>query len=111
MPDDVHTTPEATDLVPIARPRLPWHPDFQKRFDVDAVGWRALIDAVWPAAKTSDAVVLALSYCKARRLDPFKRPVHIVPVWSRALGKEIESVWPGIGELRPTRRWILAASR
>jgi phage recombination protein Bet len=102
MPDDVHTTPEATDLVPIARPRLPWHPDFQKRFDVDAVGWRALIDAVWPAAKTSDAVVLALSYCKARRLDPFKRPVHIVPVWSRALGKEIESVWPGIGELRTT---------
>jgi phage recombination protein Bet len=103
MPDDIHT-PQTTgsEVVPISLPRLPWHPEFKQRFDIDAVGWRALIDAVWPAAKTSDAVVLALSYCKARRLDPFKRPVHIVPVWSRGLNREIESVWPGIGELRTT---------
>jgi len=84
------------------QPRIPYHPAIEQRFGVDQAGWRALIDAVWPAAKTADAVALALSYCKARKLDPFKKPVHIVPVWNSALGREVESVWPGIGELRTT---------
>ena len=83
-------------------PRIPYHPAIEQRFGVDQAGWRALIDAVWPGAKSADAVALALSYCKARKLDPFKKPVHIVPVWNSALGREVESVWPGIGELRTT---------
>jgi phage recombination protein Bet len=62
----------------------------------------ALVDAVWPSAKTTEGIELALAYCRARRLDPFKRPVHIVPVWNSKLGREVESVWPGIGELRTT---------
>ena len=45
---------------------------------------------------------MALSYCRARNLDPFKRPVHIVPMWSSVAGKMIETVWPGISELRTT---------
>lgn len=90
------------NLPRFAEPRIPFHPVVQERFGVDRAGWRALIDAVWPAAKTADAVVLALSYCKARSLDPFKRPVHIVPVYSAELRRVVESVWPGIGELRTT---------
>ncbi len=90
------------DLATFSRPRIAYHPAIQERFGVDQAGWRALTDAIWPAAKTADAVVLALSYCKARNLDPFKRPVHIVPVWSKEAGRLIESVWPGIGELRTT---------
>jgi phage recombination protein Bet len=43
-----------------------------------------------------------LSYCKARKLDPFKRPVHIVSIYSRSEKRMLESVWPGIGELRTT---------
>lgn len=97
MPDGA-----ARDLIPLAPPRIPYHPEIKARFDVDAAGWRALIDAVWPAAKTINAVVLALSYCRARNLDPFKRPVHIVPVWSSEANAMVESVWPGIGELRTT---------
>lgn len=85
-----------------SEPRLAYHPLVKERFGIDLAGWRALIDAVWPAAKSADAVVLALSYCKARNLDPFKRPVHIVPVWSEEAGRVVESVWPGIGELRTT---------
>lgn len=85
-----------------AEPRIPYHPLVEERFGIDRAGWRALQDAVWPGAKTADAMVLALSYCKARRLDPFKKPVHIVPIWSRELGRMTESVWPGIGELRTT---------
>jgi phage recombination protein Bet len=46
--------------------------------------------------------MLALSYCRARGLDPFKHPVHIVPIWNAQLRAEVETVWPGIGELRTT---------
>jgi phage recombination protein Bet len=60
------------------------------------------VDAVFPSAKTTEAVELALAYCRARNLDPFKRPVHIVPIWDSKRGAEVETVWPGIGELRTT---------
>lgn len=83
-------------------PRLPFHPEIEKRFKIGRAEWRALTDAIFPAAKTADAIMLALSYCKARRLDIFKRPVHIVPIWDGKLNREVESVWPGIGELRTT---------
>lgn len=83
-------------------PRLPWHPEIQKRFGIERAEWRALTDAVFPTARTSDAILLALSYCRARRLDVFKRVVHIVPIWDKDKNREVESVWPGVGELRTT---------
>jgi phage recombination protein Bet len=83
-------------------PRLPYPADAKELFEIDKAQWLALVEAVWPAAQTSQAVFMALSYCKARKLDPFKRVIHIVPVWSRQLGKMVETVWPGIGELRTT---------
>jgi phage recombination protein Bet len=64
--------------------------------------WKVLTDAIWPGAKTSDAVKLAFDYCMARHLDPFKRPVHIVPMWNAKLRCEVETVWPGISELQTT---------
>jgi phage recombination protein Bet len=86
----------------IAEPRLPYHPLVQERFGIDKSDWRALTDAIFPAAKTTDAVLLALSYCRARKLDPFKRPVHIVPIWDSGKRVYVETIWPGIGELRVT---------
>ncbi len=88
-----------------SEPRLPWNPLFEKRFgdiNVNASTWRALVEAIYPAAKTLDSVMMALAYCKARRLDPFKRPVHIVPVYDAGQGKYVDTVWPGISELRTT---------
>lgn len=64
--------------------------------------WRVLVDAIFPSARTSEAVMLALDYCRARKLDPFKRSVHIVPVWNKTLRREVETVWPGISELQVT---------
>jgi phage recombination protein Bet len=64
--------------------------------------WRVLCEAIWPNAKSADAIALAVSYCAARRLDPMKRPVHIVPMWNSTLGREVETVWPGINELLTT---------
>jgi len=86
----------------IAPPRLPYHPAIEERFGVSLTEWRALVDAVFPLAKESSSVILALSYCRARNLDPFKKPVHIVPMWNGALKRMVETVWPGIGELRTT---------
>ena len=86
----------------IAPPRLAYHPAIADRFGVDKASWKALVEAVWPAAQSSDSIVLALSYCKARKLDPFKRVVHIVPVWDSESRSFIETVWPGIAEHRTT---------
>jgi len=96
--------PKETDqaVAVFQAPRLPWHPAIQERYGVDRGAWRTLTDSVFPAAKTSDAICLAISYCQARKLDVFKKVVHIVPIWDSAKGREIESVWPGIGEVRTT---------
>lgn len=88
--------------VAIAPPRLPYHPAVEERFGVSLTEWRALVDAVFPLAKETSSVILALSYCRARKLDPFKKPVHIVPMWNSQLKRMVETVWPGIGELRTT---------
>lgn len=99
---DIEADDHVSHLPAITGERLPWHPGVEQRFGVNRSEWRALVESVWPSAKTLEGVILALSYCTARKLDPFKRPVHIVPIWNSQLGKEVETVWPGIGELRTT---------
>jgi phage recombination protein Bet len=64
-----------------------------------AQSWKVLTEAIWPTARSPDSIMLALSYCASRGLDPFKRPVHIVPVYNSVLRREVETVWPGISEL------------
>lgn len=83
-------------------PRLPYHDAIKDRFGIDRAGWKALVEAIFPTAQTADSIIMALSYCRARKLDPFKRPVHIVPMWDSKRGGYIETVWPGIAELRTT---------
>jgi phage recombination protein Bet len=82
--------------------RLPYHPAVEQKFGIDRGAWRALVDAIFPTASTVEGVILALSYCKARNLDVFKRPVHIVPIWNKDQRRLVDTVWPGIGELRTT---------
>lgn len=102
MPNEVSPTETRKSVAIFHAPRIPFHPAIEQKFGIDQGGWRVLIDSVWPGAKSADAVALALSYCKARRLDPFKRPVHIVPMWNSQLRQEVETVWPGISEIRTT---------
>lgn len=86
----------------VQAPRLPFPANDARGVGITAQQWKALTDAIYPSAKTVDGVMLALNYCKARGLDPFKRCVHVVPMWNTALGREVETVWPGIAELRTT---------
>jgi phage recombination protein Bet len=83
-------------------PRLPYHNAIEEKFGVNKGQWKVLVEAIFPAAKSVDAIVMALSYCQQRNLDPFKRPVHIVPMYDSARGGYVETVWPGISELRTT---------
>ena len=63
--------------------------------------FRVLQETVWPDADER-SVLLAIDYCRARNLDPFKRPVHIVPVYSKKAGGMVFTIWPGISEIRTT---------
>jgi phage recombination protein Bet len=63
---------------------------------------KALVEAIFPNAQSAESVILALSYCRARNLDPFKRNVHIVPIWDKQRRCLVDTIWPGIGELRTT---------
>lgn len=92
----------AENLPAALRLRLPYPKALGEYAGIDSRQWGVLIDAVWPGAKTVEGVCLAISYCKARNLDPMKRPIHIVPIYSKALGREIEGIWPGIAEVRIT---------
>lgn len=86
----------------LAKPRIPYHSAVLERFGIDRSDWNTLVNVVFPAAESTESVVMALAYCKARRLDVFKRPIHIVPIWNAKLNKVVDTVWPGISELRTT---------
>jgi phage recombination protein Bet len=94
--------PSNKNTLAACAPRLPFDPVIEERFGVDKTAWKSLVEAIFPNATTLNSVVLALSYCQARRLDPFKRCVHIVPIWNAQVGAMVDTIWPGIGELRTT---------
>ena len=94
---------QSTDEVRIPEARLPYPTGLNQRFpEIDKGAWKTLVEAIFPEARTPQAIVLALTYCKARRLDPFKRTIHIVPIWDKSRKCEVETIWPGIAELRTT---------
>lgn len=90
------------NAVAIQAPRLPYHPAVAERFGVDQGAWRVLTDAVFPAAERPESIIMALAYCQARKLDIFKKPVQIVPIYDKKRGGMVDTVWPGIAELRTT---------
>lgn len=82
--------------------RLPVAPTTLAEIGIDPGTWKVLVESIFPAAKTPEGVTLAVQYCRARGLDVMKRPVHVVPMWSKALNREVETVWPGIAEVQTT---------
>jgi phage recombination protein Bet len=74
------------------------------RRGISETQWRALMN-LFPGAR-GESVILAYDYCVARRLDPYKKPCHIVPmnVKDVKLDKYVwrDVVMPGIYEYRTT---------
>ena len=68
--------------------------------DLDNNTWSA-IKEIYDGA-SDEKIALVVDYCKARKLDPLKKPVHIVPVWSNRRKCMVETVWPSVSEVRIT---------
>ncbi len=88
-----------TTAVATTEPRLPMPRGLT---EVDAGMWKVLVETAFPNAQTSASVVMALDYCRARKLDVLKRVVNIVPMWNSKLGREVETIWPSITEIQIT---------
>ena len=43
---------------------------------------------------------MVLAYCKARHLDPFLKPVHIVPMYDKTLKANRDVIMPGLNLYR-----------
>ncbi|WP_232529489.1 phage recombination protein Bet [Methylomonas koyamae] len=88
------------------KPDTPTHPAMpdaaKQTYGLTEQSWKVLTEVTFPTAKTAEAILMALDYCKTRKLDIFKKPVHIVPMWSTALGRYVETVWPSITEIQTT---------
>jgi phage recombination protein Bet len=65
------------------------------------VSWRVLCD-LYPSAETPEIIMAVVEYCAARRLDPLRKPVHIVPMWNSKLRRRVQVVMQGINEHETT---------
>ena len=63
--------------------------------------WRALCEC-YPSAETSDVVMAVVEYCAVRKLDPYKHPVHVVPMYNSRLRRKVQVVMQGINEVQIT---------
>jgi phage recombination protein Bet len=79
---------------------LPMPVEAKQLYDVSEQSWKVLTEVTFPTAKTPEAILMALDYCRSRKLDIFKKPVHVVPMWNAALGRSVETVWPSIMEIQ-----------
>lgn len=74
------------------------------RRGIDEAAWRTAMTSLFPGAKP-ESVLMVFDYCKARKLDPLKKPCHIVPMQvSDGDGNKVwrDVVMPGIYEYRTT---------
>lgn len=70
---------------------------------IDESTWGALCNTIYPGANP-DSIIMAVDYCKARKLDIMLKPVHLVPM-PVTDARTKEKVWrdvpmPGIGMYR-----------
>jgi phage recombination protein Bet len=80
-------------------------PEPVARRGITEAQWRTLANNLFPGAD-SNSVLMVWDYCVARKLDPLKKPCHIVPMRVKD-AKSGDYVWrdvvmPGIYEYRTT---------
>lgn len=73
------------------------------RRGISEAAWRTAMNSLFPGAKP-ESVLMVFDYCTARKLDPLKKPCHIVPMQVRINGEYVwrDVVMPGIYEYRTT---------
>lgn len=70
---------------------------------IDRAHWNTLKHSLFPGA-SDQSIALVWDYCKARQLDPMKKPCHIVPMDVKVGDQYVKRdvVMPGIYEYRTT---------
>jgi len=65
--------------------------------------WNTMLQTLYPGSSPA-SVLLAWDYCQARKLDPLKKPVHIVPMTVKVGNEWVtrDTILPGIYEYRIT---------
>lgn len=93
---------------PIALAQIAGMPAVASEYGITAFEWQTLTTSIYPGAKP-ESILSAVAYCRARKLDVLKKPVHIVPMRvsvKQADGKSRDEwrdvIMPGINELRTT---------
>lgn len=78
-------------------------PPAVSRRSITEVQWRTLMNNLYPGA-SGESVLMVWDYCMARKLDPLKKPCHIVPMQVKQGNDYIwrDVVLPGIYEYRTT---------
>lgn len=85
--------------------RIEWEQDIETLYGdlgVNAATWPALLDTMFPAIKDPVAIRLALAYAMARKFDPFKVKIHIVPFWDKDEKRNRLVIMNSISDLRAT---------
>jgi phage recombination protein Bet len=89
----------------VAEQKEPQLPAPVARRGITEAEWRTLANNLYPGA-APESVLMVWDYCKARKLDPLKKPCHIVPMQVRdARSGDYnwrDVVMPGIYEYRTT---------
>lgn len=67
--------------------------------EINASVWSTLKNSLYKGAK-DDSIQMVIEYCKACKLDPMQKPVHIVPLWDKHTKSMQDTIMPGIGLYR-----------
>jgi phage recombination protein Bet len=73
--------------------------------DVRNVGireFRVIKDILYPNVQKDETLLMAIDYCKSRKLDIMKRPIQIVPIWDSKTKTMKDTIWTSIAEIRTT---------
>lgn len=71
----------------------------QTNNEIDSAVLSALKSSLYTGAK-DDSIQMVVEYCKACKLDPMQKPVHIVPMWDKNTKSMKDTIMPGIGLYR-----------
>lgn len=106
MTESVPVRTSGSAIGPPERPSTPLGLALAKR-GIDDATWSTLRHSVYPGARP-ESILLVLDYCRARKLDPLKKPVHIVPMEVRDAATNSKSwrdvVVQGINDWRTTAK-------
>lgn len=69
--------------------------------NISVEAYNVMKNVLYPNAQ-DESIILVHDYCVARKLDPLKKPVHIVPIYDKKLKRNVDTVWPSIAEVRIT---------